>query len=90
MGFERGQVVISRAGRDAGKLFRVMDMDGDFLLLADGKTRKMSQPKRKRRKHVVHARAAERLLSIGEAAADKELRRALASCRDEIHIEPRR
>ena len=45
-------VVRSQAGRDADGLFYVIGTDGEFLLLADGKARKIESPKRKKNKHV--------------------------------------
>ena len=44
-------IVRSTAGRDKGDLFFVLATEGDFLLLADGKRRRVEDPKRKRRKH---------------------------------------
>lgn len=88
MDFERGQIVISRAGHDEGNLYCVMGVEGDFLLLADGKTKKTDCPKRKRRKHTAHAGewnhpAIEKLRS-GQLVPDSELRRTLAAFRDEL------
>ena len=45
-------IVRSTAGRDKGDLFFVLATEGDFLLLADGRRRRVESPKRKRRKHV--------------------------------------
>ena len=42
MDIARSDIVKSIAGRDQGKYFFVLDVDGEFLLLADGKTRKMA------------------------------------------------
>ena len=53
MDIARSDIVKATAGRDKGRLFFVMDVEGDFLLLADGKTRRLERPKRKKRKHVV-------------------------------------
>ena len=52
MDIARSNIVKSIAGRDAGSLFFVLATEGDFLLLADGKRRRVESPKRKRRKHV--------------------------------------
>ena len=56
MDIAKSNIVRSVAGRDAGSLFFVLAAEGDFLLLADGKQRRLESPKRKRRKHVVLAR----------------------------------
>lgn len=72
----KGQIVRSLAGHDAGGLYWVAETEGDFLLLADGKRRRLSRLKRKRRKHV-------ELTGLSAAVAgDGQLRRALAASRD--------
>ncbi len=49
-----GQVVKSKAGRDKDKLFAIIDIiDLDFVLLADGKYRKLKNPKKKKIKHLM-------------------------------------
>ena len=40
MEIAKANIVRSEAGRDKGKLFYVLDVDGEYLLLADGKERK--------------------------------------------------
>ena len=50
---EIGRVVISKCGRDEGRLFLVTgEIDEDFVLIADGDTRKLERQKKKRRKHL--------------------------------------
>jgi len=45
----KGQVVRSKKGRDEGKVYIIMDIiDDDLLLLVDGKLRKLDRPKKKR------------------------------------------
>ena len=38
MDIQRADIVTSTAGRDRGKYFFVLDVEGEYLLLADGKT----------------------------------------------------
>ena len=88
MEIARSDIVKSAAGRDKGKIFFVLDVEGEFLLLADGKSRKLEQPKRKKPKHVTFAgrsdsRTAERIRSE-ENITNSELRRTLAAFRDEV------
>ena len=83
MDIARSDIVKSAAGRDKGKLFFVLAVEGDFLLLADGKTRKLESPKRKKRKHVQFAarydcRVAEKIRSE-EKITNSELRKTLAA-----------
>lgn len=48
-----GRSVVSVAGHDKGSVLCVIGTDGEFLLLADGRHRKVQAPKRKKLKHVV-------------------------------------
>ena len=79
----RSDIVRSTAGRDRGKFFFVLDTDGEFLMLADGKTRRLEQPKRKKRKHAAFiarkdSPVAEKIRSE-EKVTNSELRRTLAA-----------
>ncbi len=48
-----GRVVFSKKGRDKGRYFVVLySVDADFVMMADGDTRKMDHLKKKRRKHL--------------------------------------
>ena len=50
--YEAGCLVQSLAGHDRGGLFIIIREDGDYVYLADGRTRSVSKPKRKKKKHV--------------------------------------
>ena len=83
MDIARSDIVRSIAGRDAGKLFFVLGTDGEFLMLADGKSRRLEAPKRKKRKHTEfversECRVAEKIRSE-EKVTNSELRRTLAA-----------
>ena len=43
---ERGQIVKSLAGRDAGEWFAVVSAGEDFALLANGRERPLERPKK--------------------------------------------
>lgn len=49
---KKGMIVRSKAGHDKGRFMMITAAEGDFVLLADGKERKLSHPKRKRLKHI--------------------------------------
>ena len=75
-------VVVSRAGRDQGKWFYVVDADDTYLFLVNGKDRPLDRPKRKKRKHVQkvlrsETRVAAKLMQ-GDKVLNGELRRDLA------------
>ena len=87
MEIAKSNIVRSDAGRDKGKLFYVLDTQGEYLLLADGKSRKVESPKRKKRRHVLFVAAEENRLSSKikgeEKITNSELRKALAAFREE-------
>ena len=80
--FMIADVVSPTAGRETGKLYYVVGLEGEYILLANGKDRSLEQPKRKKRKHAnkvlrSETRVAEKLRS-GDKVLDSELRRDLA------------
>lgn len=82
MEISKGDLVMSLAGRDQGKLFFVIACDEVYVTIVDGKSRKLERPKRKKRKHVrfvsrTESRIAGKILA-GEPVLNSELRRALA------------
>ena len=83
MDIAKSNIVKSIAGRDTGELFFVLATEGDFLLLANGKRRRVEHPKRKRCKHVVlisnsDSPLAQRIRS-NEKITNSELRKAIAA-----------
>ena len=82
MEVDKSSLIVSKAGRDKGQLFYVIDTDEQYVYLADGKSRKLEKPKRKKRKHVeqvprTESRIAEKLRN-GDKVLNSELRRELA------------
>ena len=50
---EPGRVVKSRQGRDEGRCFVILQVvDDQFVIMADGLTRKLAHPKKKKLKHL--------------------------------------
>ena len=83
MEIKRAHLVEATAGREKGKLFFVTETEGDYLLLADGKSRRVEAPKRKKRKHVRFiaedgGRVAEKIKQ-SEHVTNSELRKAIAA-----------
>ena len=79
---EIADVVRSIAGRDAGKLFYILETDETYLTLVNGKDRTLEKPKRKKRKHAQkvlrsETRVADKLRA-GDKVLNSELRRDLA------------
>ena len=83
MDISKSDIVISLAGRDEGKLFYVIDTEENFVLIADGKGRKLENPKRKKLKHVRRVSRTETRVAVkiqnGDKVLNSELRRDLAA-----------
>ena len=82
-------IVRSTAGRDRGKLFAVLDTDGEYLLLADGRGRRIESPKRKKRRHAEFVASSEetrlsRKIRGEGRLTNSELRRTLAAYREAL------
>ncbi len=79
-----GTVVISRCGHDMGRPYIVIDEENGYLVLSDGKKRRICRPKKKKRIHCIPMAYTVRDLASAIAedkATDKMLRRALAAYR---------
>ena len=83
MDISKSDIIISLAGRDKGKLFYVVDVEENFVLIADGKGRKLENPKRKKLKHVRRVSRTETRVALkiqnGDKVLNSELRRDLAT-----------
>ena len=83
MEITRSCVVRCTAGREKGRLFMVVGIEeGGYALLADGRSRKLENPKKKKFKHVsYHAQSDPRIrekLLEGEHITNAALRRMLS------------
>ena len=72
LAFEIGRAVQSRQGRDAGRCFVILQVvDEQFVMMADGLTRKLDHPKKKKIKHL-HPKPV-RMEGLEEALASHQL-----------------
>ena len=80
-------IVRSLAGRDKGALFCVVGTEGAYLLLCDGKRRRVERPKRKKAIHTAPAGETRHPCPeesrAGGQLSDRAIRRALAAFRAE-------
>ncbi len=78
-----GQMVTSRAGRDAGKPYLVIGITGSYVRLADGRERSVSKPKKKNIRHIktyqTIAEAVAEKLHHGTKVSDEDIRQAIAN-----------
>ena len=75
-------VVLSTTGRDKGKIFYVIGIEDDMLLLANGKDRTLDKPKRKKQRHVQKVLRSETRVAVklqnGDKVLNSDLRKELA------------
>ena len=76
MEWETGRVVLAIAGRDKGKFFVVLGYDNQQVLIADGKSRKIENPKYKNEKHLQATRT---VVPASSLATNREVKKALRS-----------
>ena len=83
MDIAKSDLVLATAGREKGRLFFVVDVQNEYLLLVDGRSRRLEAPKRKKCRHVQRAGAAPEELAAklrsSEIITNSELRKALAA-----------
>ncbi|MBQ9940992.1 MAG: hypothetical protein IJO74_05590 [Clostridia bacterium] len=53
MDIKSGSIVLSTAGRDSDRIFAVVGIvDSDYVLISDGRVRRLEAPKKKKLKHL--------------------------------------
>lgn len=70
---ENGKIVRVIAGHDKNLFMVVTAVEGDFAYISDGKSRKLSKPKKKRLKHL---RLTDTVINT-DGLTDKQLRRII-------------
>lgn len=86
-----GSYVWSKAGRDKGKLFIIIDIfDDQHVIVADGKTRRVRDPKKKKLKHLnITNKAAEdiqRIISMKRKLLDTDLQKAIEEYKEDLYL----
>ena len=86
MEYQIGQVVYSKSGHDKGDVQMVIAVEGEYLLLADGRRRKLENPKRKKQMHVQPTFYVEKevaaKLQEGAYVLDADIKKALKKYRE--------
>lgn len=82
MNIAKGDLIVSLAGRDKDQLFYVLQREGEYAILANGKSRQLENPKRKKLKHLRFAARIDSNVAMkirsGDTVLNSELRRDLA------------
>ena len=73
--FSLGSIVLCTAGHDKGRFYTVVKWQGDRVLIADGKARKLETPKAK---NPAHLQKTNHILNLSLIDTNKKLRLALA------------
>lgn len=85
-GVSFGDIVLSKNGRFANHYFVVLKVEDNFVYIANGKTRKVDSPKKKKIKHIQVIGKSEHITSKmanGEKITNAEVRRSLAKAKGE-------
>lgn len=82
-----GQVVYSKAGRDAGKVFVITGIiDNSYVYVSDGDLRRVESPKKKKVRHLAFTNDVLDILTLKIAADGKisnsDVRKALAEYKE--------
>lgn len=77
-----GQIAYSKAGRDQGRAFIIVNVvDDEYVEVADGTLRKLAKPKRKKLKHLDvkkdFCESIKTKLELGKQVFDAEIRNSL-------------
>ncbi len=80
--FEKGRVVISRAGRDRDYLLVIMQADEKSVFVCDGKERPIDRPKKK---NIRHIEPTEYVIDISQITTNRAIRKELRRISDEIN-----
>ena len=69
-----GRIVMSKAGRDKNKAQVILKVTENYLLVCDGKERRLERPKRKNAKHLKFTNA---YLKAHQLETNRAIRKAL-------------
>jgi len=82
--YQVGRVVLAKAGRDKGKAFIIIQrLDDEYVLIADGESRTIEKPKKKKIKHLIAkpvlVQELKEKLESGGYVLDADIRKSLKS-----------
>lgn len=74
MQYKAGMIVYSKAGHDADSFYVLVKVEGLFGFIADGRRRKLENPKRK---NLLHIKPTNNIVDVTALDSDKKIRRVL-------------
>jgi len=86
------RLVLSKAGRDKNKYFSVLEVsDETYVLLCDGKARRLESPKKKKIKHIedtgIELIRIKEKMNEGKKISNSDIRKAIKAAMVELGIE---
>lgn len=85
MEFQRGQVVRSKAGHDKGDYQVIIAVELPYLILCDGKRRRLEKPKRKK---AIHVGPANTVLHEDQMKTNRQIKKAIRLFQEKTPMEP--
>ena len=79
MELQVGSIVLSKAGKDKGSYFCVVELTGNYCFVRDGEIHLLEKPKRKNIKHVIKT---PKVLQSEALQVNKHLKKAIDSLSD--------
>ncbi len=80
-----GMLAVSKAGRDRGSLYVIIEEAGEYVYLDDGRNRTISRPKRKNRKHIQIIKKI-RMEKPQDGYRDLEIKRTIKKYQEEANV----
>ncbi len=79
--FQFGMLAYSKAGHDKGNLYVIMKADHEYVYLVDGIHKKLSNPKKKKIKHIQIINeipeSMKECISSGKKVTDEDIKRSI-------------
>lgn len=80
-----GMLAVSRAGHDSTTIYVIIGEDGEYVYLADGRTRTVDRPKKKNRKHIQVIKKMQ-MEKPEDGFKDPEIRKAIKMYQEEANV----
>lgn len=80
-----GMLAVSRAGHDSTTTYVIIGEDGEYVYLADGRTRTVGRPKKKNRKHIQVIKKIQ-MEKPEDGFKDSEIKKAIKMYQEEANV----
>jgi len=85
-----GYFGVSRAGHDCNEIYVIINNDSEYVYLADGKSKTVDKPKKKKKKHVqiiIHIdQAIKTKLSQNKLLINEDIKRAIKLYKNDLKL----